>query len=430
MSARDLIRDCIADAHRMGEPALLFGSTALGLFADLQAREPDAFSAEIAKLPAGHARELVRRLRATDSAGVSADGPIELDLTALGAREPEPPAFIVPDWLPAGEVTLLAAHGGTGKSSIGLHLGACITLARAWHGLPVKRRGVDFVSFEDRADVLHWRLHRVAQALGVTLADLQAAGLRVFDATACAAPWFSRLFGEAGPTASFHEVADRIGGPGRVVVVDGSSDVFAGDENNRAEVKAFIRTLRRLIADDGALLLLAHVDKQAVQKPADSPGFSGSTGWHNGVRCRWFMYLEDEGGETGDLVLEVRKSNLGPAGGRMVLRFDEGAHVFARVDSGAVAGRPFQRVDEVDAILDAIRKAWASGNPVPAAMSGQRTAYSVAEANGDFPASLKGRPGRGRFARHLEQLRAAGAVIVESHRRPNRHMMEVFRARD
>lgn len=83
MSARDLIRDCIADAHRMGEPALLFGSTALGLFADLQAREPDAFSAEIAKLPAGHARELVRRLRATDSAGVSADGPIELDLAAL-----------------------------------------------------------------------------------------------------------------------------------------------------------------------------------------------------------------------------------------------------------------------------------------------------------------------------------------------------------
>lgn len=429
-SLRDLVREAVADARQSGEPALLFGSATLGYFADLQANEPDAFSAEVANLPTGLARELMRRLRAAAGAAAPVDQPVELDLAALAARVPAPPAFIVPEWLPAGEVTLFAAHGGTGKSAIALHLGACIVLGRPFFGVPVERCGVDFISFEDRADVLHWRLHRVAQALGVTLADLQAAGLRVFDATACAAPWFVRQFGETGLTAAFHEISERIGGPGRVVIVDGSSDVYAGDEIDRAQVKQFLRALRRLIADDGALLLLAHVDKLGAKNGAESLGFSGSTGWHNGVRCRWFMYrdADEEGAETGDLVLEVRKSNLGRAGSRMVLQFDDQAHVFARVDSEPVSGRLFQRVDEAQAIVQVIRAAWAAGDPIPAATGGTRTAHSVCEARDDFPESLKGKRGRARFYRALEQLRAAGAVRVVGRRNASRHSVQVLHA--
>jgi len=377
--------------------------------------------------------DAVKPMTPTSSEVADTDAPHLLDLAALAERKPEPPRFIVPGWLPAGEVTLLAAHGGTGKSALALRMAVCLVLGRDFYGLPVERRGVDFVSYEDAEPVLHWRLSRVCDVLGVRLADV-VPGLRIFDGTQCLSGWFSRgEYGETGPTSAFHNIAERIGGPGRVVIVDGASDTFAANENDRSQVKAFVRMLRRLIAEDGALLLLAHVDKLGAKAGADALGFSGSTGWHNGVRCRWFAYAEaDEGGgETGNVVVEVRKSNLGRAGASMTLAFDESLGTFERVDTGQRnPGRVFQRADEAEAIIAVVRAAWEADDPIPAAMSGQRTAHSVCSARDDFPASLKGRAGKRRFAAALEQLRAAGAVVVEARRRPNRHIAEVLRARD
>ncbi|MCO5099219.1 MAG: AAA family ATPase [Rhodocyclaceae bacterium] len=359
------------------------------------------------------------------------DIPRLLDLEALAGRRPEPPHFLVPGWLPAGEPTLFGAHGGTGKSALALRLAVCRVLGRDFYGLPCERGAVDFVSYEDSEKVLHWRLSRVCDVLGVPMADV-APGLRLFDGTQCLSGWFARgEHGETGPTEAFHEMAGRIGGPGRLVIVDGASDVYAGNENDRAQVKAFIRTLRRLIAEDGALILIAHVDKQGAKAGSDALGFSGSTGWHNSVRCRWFAYAEtdEEGGETGNIVVEVRKSNLGRSGASLVLAFDETSGTFERVDTGqAPRGRVFQRVDEAEAIIAVVRDAWIAGDPIPAASSGTRTAHSVAEARGALPASLRGRTGRKRFYRALEELRASKAVCVEVARRGNRHLTEVLNA--
>jgi len=115
------------------------------------------------------------------AAAVPIDWPAPLDLTALAESDPLPPRHIVPDWLPAGEVTLLAGHGGAGKSQLALYTAACVCLGRAWCGLEADPRPVTYVSAEDGADVLHWRLTRIAAHLGVTLADLSA--LRIIDAS-------------------------------------------------------------------------------------------------------------------------------------------------------------------------------------------------------------------------------------------------------
>lgn len=369
---------------------------------------------------------------AADPAPDAWDAPAEIDLGTLAATVPTPPVFIIPGWLPAGEITLLAANGGTGKSLTGLQAAVCLALGLDFHGIAVQQRAVDFLSFEDSTPVLHWRLDRVCEALGVEMSAL-IGRLRIFDGTLCGSAWYSKgQYNETGPTAAFHDISERIGGPGRVVIVDGSSDTFAGDENNRAQVKAFIRLLRRLIAADGALVLLAHVDKQSARAGAESLGFSGSTGWSNSVRARWFMFHEadENGAETGNVVAEVRKSNLGRSGARMVLRFDETSGVFQRVDAEPTQAGTFHRVDESDAILRAIREASAAGNPIPAATAGVRTAHSVCEARDDLPAALRGRRGRTRFYRLLEQLRAAGAVRVEAVKRPNRHAAEVLCTRD
>ena len=67
--------------------------------------------------------------------------------------------------LPIGYLSLLAGHGGVGKTSIAKYLAACIGAGRPFFGLPVERRRVLYLSCEDRADVLHWRLARIcAQA--------------------------------------------------------------------------------------------------------------------------------------------------------------------------------------------------------------------------------------------------------------------------
>src|SRR5690606_21911636 len=80
---------------------------------------------------------------------------------------PQPPRMVIDDWLPCGYATMLAGHGGAGKSSIGLHLAVCIALGRPWFGLQCAGRKVLYLSCEDRADVLHWRLARIAAYEGI-----------------------------------------------------------------------------------------------------------------------------------------------------------------------------------------------------------------------------------------------------------------------
>jgi hypothetical protein len=52
------------------------------------------------------------------AAGFGSALPVELDLRALPQSDPEPPAFIIPEWFQQGEVALLGGHGGTGKSML------------------------------------------------------------------------------------------------------------------------------------------------------------------------------------------------------------------------------------------------------------------------------------------------------------------------
>lgn len=358
------------------------------------------------------------------------DGWIELDLRALARVKPEPPPFIMAGWIPEGEVTLLAGDGGVGKSGIALHLAACIATGRDFHGVPCAPRSVVYLSFEDCARVLHWRLSRLADDAGIELDDL-ADGLRVVDCSQALGAWFGpgEFGGAAGVTAAFYEAQDRIAGA-QVVFVDGSADVFAGGENVRAEVKAFIRALRRLIPRDGAVILLAHVDKASAQtgNRKDAQGYSGSSGWNNGVRSRLYAFREDEAEEV---ILEVKKANLTKAGACMTLAYDEAAHVFRRVDSDGGGSRLSRRLAESDeraAVLAIVRAASEAGDPLPAATSGTRTAWSVAAARAECPQSLRGKAGRPRFNHQLEVLRQAGAVRVESVLDTNRNYRGVLRA--
>jgi hypothetical protein len=348
-----------------------------------------------------------------------------LDLAEL-IGDPLPPAFIVPDWLPAGEVTLFAGHGGTGKSAIALYLAVCLALGRPYFGLPVQRRRVLLLALEDPADVLRWRLARLAAWAGFDVADL-AGRLAIADGAGADAELLIDTRDGAVLTHGYEWVRDRMRSTdAEVLLVDGASDAFGGNEINRRHVRQFVRAIRRLIPPHGAAVILAHVDKATAKSADTTQGYSGSTAWSNSVRARWYLRPDDAGD---GLLLELQKSNLSAAGAQIAVRWNAEYSVFAG-EVSMPAGRLERATAEIDeraAVLALIRKADADGEPMPTATRGERTAHAFAEARG-LPPALCGKRGRARFYAAIEALRAAGAVRVDSILRPNRHYSEVYRA--
>lgn len=352
--------------------------------------------------------------------------PAPLDLRELAGREPEPPPMIIDDWLPAGYATLIAGHGGAGKSSIALHLAVCIAQGREFFGLMPEQRRVLYLACEDRTGVLHWRLSRICRHLGVDMADL-AGRLDVLDLVGRDAILWERVASGGATTGPFNHLM-HAASEADVIVVDGVADTYAGSENDRGDVKRYVNALVGLIPPDrGAVVLIHHVNKPAAGT-ATSEGYSGSTSWHNSVRARWYLYPEieqtDEGADrTGRLLLELQKSNLGQADQSMVFEWDGQAHLFV----GQVAGgrseveRRMRDEKEQDGIVAAIREVEAMGDYVPAAMQGPRTAYHVLSAVDSFPETLKSKRDRRRFWRHIETLRRIRKITESSMRRPNGH---------
>ncbi len=362
--------------------------------------------------------------------------PHPLNLAALAESEPKPPKFIIADWLPAGYATLLAGHGGVGKSTIALHLAVCIAAGLPFFGLNVGRRRVLYLSCEDRENVLHWRLSRICSHLAVNLASLSN-WLNVVDLVGHGA-----VLWERDPrtgytvTAAYGQLAQRMEEHhAEVLIVDGVSDTFAGGENVRHEVKRFINALVALIPQDkGAVLLVGHIAKPNASGAQTTEGYSGSTAWHNSVRARWYLYPEtaqsddsNQSDRTGDLILELQKSNMGRTDRSMRFAWDDQTHLFLGREVIARTAPDRAHRDRVEraGVLAAL-KLCAAATPaiiIPAATTGRRTAFHALSACREFPDSLRGRQSVRRFWRHIEALRHMGWVTEASYRRANRHFI-------
>lgn len=351
--------------------------------------------------------------------------PPALDLAQLARREPESPKHLLPGWLPAGEVTLLAAHGGAGKSQVALYLGACRALGRPWYGIATERGRVLYLSAEDRADVLHWRLARICAYLGVALTEL-ADWLHVIDASSID----SELLIEASrgeepmSTAQYMALAESTAeliaqGP-VLLILDGASDLYGASEIVRRHVRKFIRLLRRLVGEDGAVLLLAHVDKSAARGNASTDHYSGSTAWNNSVRARWALRSVDK-----DLVLSLEKANHASTGAEIRLKWDAQAHLYVATQPPSEAGLvgAIRERTEREAIVAAFKACAAAGITVPAATQGPRTALHVLRAQAAFPASLAPdtQACKRQFWARIEQLRALRMIGEQEIRALHRH---------
>lgn len=352
--------------------------------------------------------------------------PKPIDLGELAKHEPQQPRFLIPDWLPAGYATLLAGHGGAGKSAIALQVAVALATGGQFAGIQATQRRVLYLSCEDRTEVLHWRLSRLCAHLGLSLADLQR-DLKILDLVKYdTILWTPHHAEQAALTDAYQDLLMTVVGESpEVLIVDGISDTFGGKEIERAQVRAFISSLVRLVPDeDGAVLLIGHVDKAGANN-RNGHGFSGSTAWHNSVRARWYLAPETSDDPGSDMILELKKANSGAVGKEIRFAWSNAAGLFVgrAVKPETELDRAAKDRAERNGIMDAIRAVHESGDFVPAATQGPRTALHVLSQRPEFPDTIdpENKADKRRFWRLIEGLRQIREIEEVSIRRTNRH---------
>ena len=330
-----------------------------------------------------------------------------LDWSTLAQGVPEPALFRWAGWLPARTTTLLSANGGVGKSNLSLQLAASLALGAPFLGESVETCRVLVISAEDETRTVHFRLGNIVADLGATLSDLNGR-LVAYDLTQhdCV------LWREGVPTARMQWLADTVERhQADVVILDNASDVFSANENDRAEVRGFMRSLNAIAHHSGAaVLLLAHVDKASVRMGAGvdtNTTFSGSTAWNNSARSRWAMTRENDA-----VSLRHEKCNLGPLQGEIKLEFDTAGKVFRRfgqVASAAFARSLLRQSKRVE-ILQVFRAAEQRGIQ----LSPSENARGTSDA---FKACQKVIPNRREFFGELTAMRLDGLVTVREYTR-------------
>ena len=373
-----------------------------------------------------------------DAVGANADQEepsfVRVSLDDVLTNPPEPQRYIWGERLPFDALSLLAAHGGTGKSLMAMQLAAHTATGRPFLALPTEKINTLFFSAEDSTSTIRRRFAAICQADGLDPEEVDR-NLIVLDATA--APCLFHEKSNDGvrtgePTEHYYELKALIEAEGvGFLIVDNASDSFGANPIDRQAVTKFIRALVRLVHDvGGAVLLLSHVNKvtsRSGAKQADNEGYADSAAWHNAARSRLFLNSDDKGG----LTLAHNKNNYGKKQPVLNLAFREDGSSLYAVDS-AQAGES-SGTDKAAILLTAlarvpllklIREFYVRDESIsPSPNSHQTNAHSLLRLEGDypFPREKKGKPEC--FA-CLRELHREGYLQIESYSTRHRHLAE------
>lgn len=305
-----------------------------------------------------------------------------------------PPEFLTEHLMPAAEVTLLAAHGGTGKSLLMLMWAVHAALGRRFIGKQMTQAPTIFYSAEDPKDIIRYRLAKICDALQIDPAVV-AHFLHIVDATREPLLFIegydpelhSRYTTTTTTYTKLQKLGARVGA--RYFFIDNASDTFAADENKRAQVGAFVRSLRLLGFDRRAgVVLAAHVDKRTARGEGGGESYSGSSQWHNSVRSRLFMEEIWEGSIPG-LLLTQGKSNHGRKANAIRLTWNVDG-LLEQIDPEESArikeilGNA--RMNELLRVIDALT---VENVNIPTATSGPRTVHHVLASHPQYPRNMK-----------------------------------------
>jgi hypothetical protein len=356
----------------------------------------------------------------------------EMATTPIPARE-----MRVAGKMPKGAPGLMAGHGGAGKTQTALHLAICVALERPFFGEDVAGARVAYVSTEDDAADLHYRIAHQVSVLGATLDELDGL-LFLYDYTAIDPVLMIGTQGggvEVTPRYTALRTDLRRRGVG-LVILDNFATLCAVDLIRPAHATQAIALCQQLVPKDGNAVLIAHVNKAAANAGYSREAYSGTAAFHNRARWRWYLFSPNTGDDAepgeepesddGRRVLEVQKMNAGRSGARIALRIlDNGAIAQDGVDDGIVGA--ISRRSERAGVLAAIGEADVRQMPVPAARSGSSTAYEVLQAMPSYPKALRGKTGKRRLLALLTQIQADREIELCEFVGPNRHRRDGYR---
>lgn len=324
--------------------------------------------------------------------------------------------WIVDGLIPRGAVTMLGGDGGVGKTLLAQMLLTAAATDKNWLGLPVAPVKTLAVFCEDDAEELHRRQAAINDHLGVEFGDLEYCRWLPRCGHENTLLTFPEIY-EPRPTELWGQIGDatREFGP-EVVLLDSLHDLFAGNENHRGHARAFVALLRGLAIEiDGAVLLTAHPSRAGL---SDGSGFSGSTAWNAAVRSRLYLERPEEDEASDDRVLRTKKSNYGPTGGEIPLRWRDG--VFVRTDEPTGVVGAIKRTRAEKAFLETLEKMGEAGVEVTDARNGK---YAPREMRG-YPtaAGLKVRE----LERAMKTLFADGIIRIETVGKPSKSRKRII----
>jgi RecA-family ATPase len=195
-----------------------------------------------------------------------------------------------------------------------------------------------------------------------------------------------------------------------MVVYDTLADLFAGNENNRAQARQFVGMLRGLaIETRSTALLLTHPSLSGL---SSGSGTSGSTAWSNSVRSRLYLERVKQGASEPDpdvRVLRTMKANYGRIGGEIRLRWHEGVFLLEGEDVAGLAAAAARQTNAEQLFLRLLTDYLAMGRHV-GPNTGPNFAPSV------FSEDERGRPiGRRALLDAMNRLLKRGAIRVSEH---------------
>lgn len=346
---------------------------------------------------------------------------VHVDISDIMQAKLPPPGFVFDTIIPRRVVTLLGGHGGLGKSMLGLTLCAHAACGRPWGPFTVDPTPTAYVSLEDDADTVRYRLRRIIEAYGLPAGEVIGA-LSIFDGTDSEAALVTEV-SEAGTrrlsrTPMLGQMTEAVAGAG-LVLVDNASDAFDGDENNRRQVRTFVRYLAQIArANDAGMVLLAHIDKNAARHGGRGNTYSGSTAWHNSARSRLAL-VEDEGA----LELLHEKAQFGPVADPLPLVCgDYGILTPGASDPQAreAASDLVARAD-AEAVFKVLELAAGAEIDIPTAKVGPRTTWHALADFPELPATYRTAEGKRRVMAALLRLERDGRIRREVFKKANRH---------